>query len=378
MIRSPPLQGGFIFLGSMDFSNFQAFDNLNTEIIILDGDSFNLVWMNEAAKAAHWTGDSSKLKGKTILSILDERTGDQINQILRKTKKNNGSVTKRDFEIVDKSGDARTIDLTITFSDKKNLVFIEAVNIDNLNKIIDSTRNFSTQKIAAGLARTLAHEVKNPLSGIKGSAQILKSKYEDDFSKKFLKIIEEETDRLNEIVTRILTPAKKPTFEYFNLHEALQRVLALSNAESQDNLIIERDYDPSIPEIYGDKNLFIQALINITQNAVHACTNFAEKPCLQIQTKISYRQPINGTVHNTLAEIIIKDNGPGVSSEIEDQIFFPMISGKENGSGIGLSISQDIVRIHGGAISFERKDKQTIFSILIPISNNNINGAQSA
>ena len=362
----------------MDFSNFQAFDNLNTEIIILDGDSFNLVWMNEAAKAAHWTGDSSKLKGKTILSILDERTGDQINQILRKTKKNNGSVTKRDFEIAHKSGEARTIDLTITFSDKKNLVFIEAVNIDNLNKIIDSTRSFSTQKIAAGLARTLAHEVKNPLSGIKGSAQILKSKYEDDFSKKFLKIIEEETDRLNEIVTRILTPAKKPTFEYFNLHEALQRVLALSNAESQDNLIIERDYDPSIPEIYGDKNLFIQALINITQNAVHACTNFAEKPCLQIQTKISYRQPINGTVHNTLAEIIIKDNGPGVSSEIEDQIFFPMISSKENGSGIGLSISQDIVRIHGGAISFDRKDKQTIFSILIPISSNNINGAQSA
>ncbi|MDA8709800.1 ATP-binding protein, partial [Gammaproteobacteria bacterium] len=193
-----------------------------------------------------------------------------------------------------------------------------------------------------------------------------------------LKIIEEETDRLNEIVTRILTPAKKPTFEYFNLHESLQRVLALSNAESLENLTIDRDYDPSIPEIYGDKNLFIQALINITQNAVHACTNFAEAPCLGIQTKISYRQPINGTVHNTLAEIIIKDNGPGINAEIKDQIFFPMISGKENGSGIGLSISQDIVRIHGGAISFDRKNDETMFSILIPISTNNINGAKSA
>ena len=135
----------------MDFSNFQAFDNLNTEIIILDGDSFNLVWMNDAAKAAHWTEDSSKLKGKTILSILEEQTGYQINQILKKAKKDTGSVTKRDFEIIHKSGNARKIDLTITFSDKNNLVFIEAVNIDNLNKIIDSTRNFSTQKIAAGL-----------------------------------------------------------------------------------------------------------------------------------------------------------------------------------------------------------------------------------
>ena len=362
----------------MDFSDFKAFDNLNTEIIILDGDNFKLLWINDAAKAANWIGDSAKFNGKTISSLLDDESGAQINEILIKTRKNSGSLTKRDFEIVHQSGLTRTVDLTITFSDKKKLIFIEAVSIDNLNKIIDSTRSFSTQKIAAGLARTLAHEVKNPLSGIKGSAQILKSKYVDDFSKKFLKIIEEETDRLNEIVTRILTPAKKPTFEYFNLHESLQRVLALSNAETQENLTIDRDYDPSIPEIYGDKNLFIQALINITQNAVHACTNFAERPCIGIQTKISYRQPINGTIYNTLAEIIVKDNGPGINPEIKDQIFFPMISGKKNGSGIGLSISQDIVRIHGGAISFERKDDQTMFSILIPISNSYIQGAQSA
>jgi two-component system nitrogen regulation sensor histidine kinase GlnL len=362
----------------MDFSDFKAFDNLNTEIIILDGDNFKLLWINDAAKAANWIGDSAKFDGKTISSLLDDESGAKINEILIKTRKNSGSLTRRDFEIVHQSGLTRTVDLTITFSDKKKLIFIEAVSIDNLNKIIDSTRSFSTQKIAAGLARTLAHEVKNPLSGIKGSAQILKSKYVDDFSKKFLKIIEEETDRLNEIVTRILTPAKKPTFEYFNLHESLQRVLALSNVETQENLTIDRDYDPSIPEIYGDKNLFIQALINITQNAVHACTNFAERPCIGIQTKISYRQPINGTIYNTLAEIIVRDNGPGINPEIKDQIFFPMISGKKNGSGIGLSISQDIVRIHGGAISFERKDDQTMFSILIPISNSYIQGAKSA
>ena len=362
----------------MNTSDFQAFDHLNTEIIILDAQSFEIVGINDAAKAANWIGESPRFDGQKISSLLEEETGQQFNKILIKTRANTGSVTKRDFEITYLSGLTRTIDLTITFSDKKNLIFIEAVSIDNLNKIIDSTRSFSTQKIAAGLARTLAHEVKNPLSGIKGSAQILKTKYVDDFSTKFLKIIEEETDRLNEIVTRILTPAKKPTFEYFNLHESLQRVLALSNAESLENLTIDRDYDPSIPEIYGDKNLFIQALINVTQNAVHACTNFAEKPQLGIQTKVSYRQPINGTIHNTLAEIIISDNGPGINPEIEDQIFFPMISGKENGSGIGLSISQDIVRIHGGAISFERKDGQTIFSILIPISNTNIQGAKSA
>ena len=189
----------------MDYSEFKAFDNLNTEIIILHGDDFKLLWINDAAKAANWIGDSSKFEDKTISSLLNEETGLQINEILKKTKENSGSVTRRDFEIVHQSGMVRTVDLTITFSEKKNLIFIEAVSIDNLNKIIDSTRSFSTQKIAAGLARTLAHEVKNPLSGIKGSAQILKSKYVDDFSKKFLKIIEEETDRL-----RHLSPVNRP------------------------------------------------------------------------------------------------------------------------------------------------------------------------
>ena len=163
----------------MDYSEFKAFDNLNTEIIILHGDDFKLLWINDAAKAANWIGDSSKFEDKTISSLLNEETGFQINEILKKTRENSGSVTRRDFEIVHQSGMVRTVDLTITFSEKKNLIFIEAVSIDNLNKIIDSTRSFSTQKIAAGLARTLAHEVKNPLSGIKGSAQILKSKYVD-------------------------------------------------------------------------------------------------------------------------------------------------------------------------------------------------------
>ena len=292
-------------------------------------------------------------------------------------KKNASAITRRDFIISDSASQVRTLDLTISYADKKNLIYIEALSTENLNKIIDSTRSFSTQKIAAGLARTLAHEVKNPLSGIKGSAQILKSKYSDDFSKKFLKIIEDETDRLNEIVTKILTPAKKPSFAYFNLHETLQRVLALTNAEANDNLNIERDYDPSIPEIYGDKNLFIQAVINIVRNALQACSDFSETPQLGIKTHITYRQPINGNIHATLAEIEISDNGPGIDSELHDQIFFPMVSSKESGSGIGLSIAQDIIRIHGGAISFDRKNNQTIFSILIPISNN-IQKAQSA
>jgi len=361
----------------MNTQEFEALNGLNTEVIILDAKDLSVIWLNDSAKAANWIPESSGHELKDIFSFIDDEAENQIKEILLQAKKNASAITRRDFIISDSTGQVRTLDLTISYADKKNLIYIEALSTENLNKIIDSTRSFSTQKIAAGLARTLAHEVKNPLSGIKGSAQILKSKYSDDFSKKFLKIIEDETDRLNEIVTKILTPAKKPSFAYFNLHETLQRVLALTNAEANDNLNIERDYDPSIPEIYGDKNLFIQAVINIVRNALQACSDFSETPQLGIKTHITYRQPINGNIHATLAEIEISDNGPGIDSELHDQIFFPMVSSKESGSGIGLSIAQDIIRVHGGAISFDRKNNQTIFSILIPISNN-IQKAQSA
>ena len=361
----------------MNTQEFEALNGLNTEVIILNAKDLSVIWLNDSAKAANWIPESPAHELKDIFSFIDDEAENQIKEILLQAKKNASAITRRDFIISDSASQVRTLDLTISYADKKNLIYIEALSTENLNKIIDSTRSFSTQKIAAGLARTLAHEVKNPLSGIKGSAQILKSKYSDDFSKKFLKIIEDETDRLNEIVTKILTPAKKPSFAYFNLHETLQRVLALTNAEANDNLNIERDYDPSIPEIYGDKNLFIQAVINIVRNALQACSDFSDTPQLGIKTHITYRQPINGSIHATLAEIEISDNGPGIDSELHDQIFFPMVSSKESGSGIGLSIAQDIIRIHGGAISFDRKNNQTIFSILIPISNN-IQKAKSA
>ena len=208
---------------------------------------------------------------------------------------------------------------------------------DSLNKIIDSTKTFSTQKIAANLARTLAHEVKNPLSGIKGSAQILNKKLTDDYSSKFLKIIIDETDRLNSIVTKILTPPSKPNLSLFNIHSALEQVYALVKADKK-NIKLIRDYDPSIPEINGDENLFVQAILNIVKNAQQAIEN-KDDPSITIKSRIQYGRPVNGIVYPTICSIDIIDNGPGIPSELHDQVFFPMVSVKENGSGLGLTLS---------------------------------------
>ena len=266
----------------------------------------------------------------------------------------------------------------MSVSPKYEWIIIEVMSVDNLNKIIDSSKMASSQKIAANLARTLAHEVKNPLSGIKGSAQLLNSKLKDTFSSKFLKIIIDETDRLNSIVSKILTPPKKPNLEPFNIHSALERVHSLALAEQNKNFNLIRDYDPSIPDIYGDENLFIHAVLNIVKNAMQAINIENEESFITISSRIAYSKPINGKVFSTICQIDIIDNGPGIPVDIQEQVFFPMMSTKDDGSGLGLSIAQDIIRIHGGSIAFSSKPGNTIFSILLPMSAIQLKGVANA
>ena len=338
-------------------------NQLASEIIVLSKD-LNILWANDSALSNGWMlsdGDSNK-----ITNQFNHETSEELTKLLTDCISSNASITKRGFRLYKSQEKNRTVDLTVSWSNSDDILIIELFCIDNLNKIIDSSKTFSTQKIAANLARTLAHEVKNPLSGIKGSAQILSSKLEDNFSKKFLKIIIDETERLNSIVTKILTPPKKPKLELFNIHSALEKVFALSQVDKDDVLTLKRDYDPSIPEIHGDEDLFIQAILNIVKNAQQALLH-TNNPIITIKSRVSYNQPINGNLHATVCEVSIIDNGPGIPSDIQEQVFFPMVSSKEDGSGLGLSISQDIIRIHGGSISFKTKSGQTAFSIVIPI-----------
>ena len=344
-------------------TNLSFLNQLATEIIILDK-NFNIIWLNDSALNKGWV--MIKDKKNTITDQLSAKTNSTLVGLLKKTVETHGSKTKRDFEIISSDDSKRIIDLTIKWSREYKSLILEILCVDNLNKIIDSTKTFSTQKIAANLARTLAHEVKNPLSGIRGSAQILDKKLDDKFSSKFLKIIIDETDRLNQIVTKILTPPTKPNLNFFNIHSALEKVFALAKADKNQEIEIIRDYDPSIPEINGDENLFVQAILNIVMNAQQALKS-SENPCVIIRSRVRYGQPVNGIIHQTVCEIEIEDNGPGIPKDIHDQVFFPMVSLKETGSGLGLTIAQDIIRIHGGGITFKSEPGKTSFSINIPL-----------
>jgi two-component system nitrogen regulation sensor histidine kinase GlnL len=348
---------------------------LNTEIIILD-ESLRILWVNDSALANGWINDTKNQSSYSKFFCL--KTEQEIKRVINMAIKDRKSVTKRDFELISNNNASREVDLTVSFSPKYEWIIIEVMSVDNLNKIIDSSKMASSQKIAANLARTLAHEVKNPLSGIKGSAQLLNSKLKDTFSSKFLKIIIDETDRLNSIVSKILTPPKKPNLEPFNIHSALERVHSLALAEQNKNFNLIRDYDPSIPDIYGDENLFIHAVLNIVKNAMQAINIENEESFITISSRIAYSKPINGKVFSTICQIDIIDNGPGIPVDIQEQVFFPMMSTKDDGSGLGLSIAQDIIRIHGGSIAFSSKPGNTIFSILLPMSAIQLKGVANA
>ena len=340
-------------------------NQLTSEIIILNED-LKIVWLNYSALNKGWVIDD---KNNLITNQLSEVTNSSLVSLFKSAIRKNLSQTKRDFELINSKLEKREIDLTVRWSNSYECLIVEILCVDNLNKMVDSSKTFSIQKIAANLARTLAHEVKNPLSGIKGSAQILSKKLQDDFSTKFLKIIINETDRLNDIVTKILTPPSKPNLALFNIHSALEQVYALADADDNKVELI-RDYDPSIPKINGDENLFIQAILNIVKNAQQAVEN-TENASITIKSRIQFGKPINGTIHPTVCSIEIKDNGPGIPNELQDQVFFPMVSVKEQGSGLGLTIAQDIIRIHGGGIIFSSNPGSTVFSIQIPLKLNN-------
>ena len=343
--------------------NLSFLNQLASEIILLDKE-LNILWLNDAALNKGWILNQEK--ENAITNQFSEETNGKLITLLKKAIDKEGTKTKRDFELISVSNNKRIIDLTVSWSREYECLILEILCVDNLNKIIDSTKTFSTQKIAANLARTLAHEVKNPLSGIRGSAQILKQKLEDKFSSKFLKIIIDETDRLNGIVTKILTPASKPSLSLFNIHSALEKVYALVEADKGENIDFIRDYDPSIPEIYGDENLFVQAILNIVKNGQQAIENIKD-PAITIKSRVKYSQPINGIIQQTVCSIDIYDNGDGIPEDLHDQLFFPMVSMKESGSGLGLTIAQDIIRVHGGNITFKSKPGETIFSIHLPL-----------
>ncbi|NIO39133.1 MAG: PAS domain-containing protein [Burkholderiales bacterium] len=215
------------------------------------------------------------------------------------------------------------------------------------------------------LIRNLAHEIKNPLGALRGAAQLLDRELDRAELHEYTRVIIEEADRLQQLMDRLLTPHRIPRIEQFNIHEVLERVANMLSAEYPDYLFIHRDYDTSLPSISGDREQIIQAVLNIARNAAQAVRGQGE---IRLRTRVIRRVTIAKKLHKLAVSLQIIDNGPGIREDIRDRIFFPLVSGREDGSGLGLTLAQTFVSQHHGAIEVESEPGRTCFSVLLPIN----------
>jgi len=250
-------------------------------------------------------------------------------------------------------------------------LLIEFRHIEQQIKIAREERMLDQNQANRELIRNLAHEIKNPLGGIRGAAQLLDRELDRPALHEYTQVIMKEADRLQQLMDRLLTPHRLPQPGLINIHEALERVRSLLLAEFPEGIAVRRDYDTSLPLFKGDKEQIIQALLNVARNAAQAIkaqTAAGVRGEIRFRTRIA-RQVVLARKHYRHAiEVQVIDNGPGVSPDILDRIFYPLVSGREGGSGLGLTIAQTfITQQHQGAITLESAPGRTCFNIMLPL-----------
>jgi two-component system nitrogen regulation sensor histidine kinase GlnL len=214
------------------------------------------------------------------------------------------------------------------------------------------------------LLRNLAHEIKNPLGGIRGAAQLLEQELEKPALFEYTQVIIQEADRLRTLMENLLTPQNSSQYSGLNIHEVLERVRSVVLAELPAGLSIRRDYDISLPVLIGDKEQLIQVMLNIVRNATQAMQG---KGTIILRTRIARQVTLNKRRHRLAVLVQIIDNGEGIPPALQDKIFYPLVSGRADGHGLGLTLAQDFVNQHQGTIAFESEPGRTCFTILLPL-----------
>jgi two-component system nitrogen regulation sensor histidine kinase GlnL len=214
------------------------------------------------------------------------------------------------------------------------------------------------------IIRQLAHEVRNPLGGLRGAAQLLERQLTNTVLREYTEVIIAEADRLVALTDSLLGPAHAPRQVPVNLHETTERVLLLMESASPEGVRFARDYDPSLPPLEADPDQLVQALLNLVRNAVQAV---GVKGAVCLRTRALTGHVVGGRRHRLVASIEVEDNGPGVPKDIADALFYPLVSGRDRGSGLGLPLAQDLVSRNGGLVEFESEPGRTVFTMRFPL-----------
>ncbi len=339
-------------------------DSLSTAIVLVDS-GLLLIHMNPAAEALLAMSCETN-RGEPITYFFHEMEETEKQLKLAAAKANH--YTKRHAEWRLLHGDTITVDYTVTPYGEQEGLIIEVQPIDRLLRISRDELVTASHETTRNLIRGMAHEIKNPLGGIRGAAQLLARELPDSGLTEYTNIIIDEADRLRNLVDRMLGPNQLPKWAQLNVHEVLERVATIIKAESNDALRLVRDYDPSIPNLLGDKELLIQACLNIVRNAMQALLDAGmTQGVIQLRTRIQRQYTIGRKHHPLVCRIDIIDNGPGIPSDMIEHIFYPMVTGRAEGTGLGLTISQHLIHQHNGLIECHSEPGKTRFSLYLPM-----------
>lgn len=348
-------------------------DNLTTAILLIDS-NLNIFYLNSACEALF---DISLLRasGQPVLNLL-HAPDDTFNthEALLNTIKTGQPYTRREA-IINVNFKDLHVDYTVSQLNAGKsyhpLLLIELNPIDRMLKISKEENLVQQHQVARQLVRGVAHEIKNPLAGIRGATQLLARSLNDKSYAEFTDVIINEVDRLTNLADTMLGSRQLPSYENVNVHEPLERVRSLIANQTKKKIKIIRDYDLSLPDVNADRDQLIQVMLNISVNAIQAITEnktffIDHEPELILRTRIQRLVTINGVLNRSTVRVDIEDNGPGIPESILESVFYPLVTGRAKGTGLGLSIAQNIMHQHNGMIECQSVPGKTIFSLYLP------------
>jgi len=367
MLRKPSKEGAAV---AALFSPHSAWDEFPNAILIVDHNHQRAVYANPVAEVS-LDLSSKLLEGMSLHDLFGHNP--ELLQMLEAIKTQEVQSQRQDLIL--NSGPARAdhdpinAHVVVGSLAHPDLLLVEWLPLDQQLRSERDDRLVQQVEANKTLMRNLAHEIKNPLGGIRGAAQLLEYELPDKTLHEYTQVIIKESDRLQSLVDRLLAPHRKAHIDDFlNIHEVLERVRSLVLAEFPNGLKIKRNYDISLPDFLGDKEALIQAVLNVVHNAAQALRSRIEQGDAEIElsTRVVRNVTINKQRYKLALDLHVIDNGPGIPDEIKDKIFFPLVSGTEGGSGLGLTLAQTYVQQNYGFIGCASKPGTTDFQMQLP------------
>ena len=342
-------------------SAFSGLELLSSAVVLID-EQLAVRYLNPGAENLFATS-SRKIVGQPLRRLLGEPVG--LESALGRVLRDNWSYTGHNLNVLRPGMEALHLDCTVTPVEVAGArLLLEFRPMDAQLKVAREEQLAHQQQANRELVRNLAHEIKNPLGGIRGSAQLLERELDDPQLREYTQVIIAEADRLQDLMIRLLTSHRMMQPTQLNLHDVLERVRRLTLAEFPA-IEVRRDYDTSLPYITGDREQLIQAILNIVRNAAQALRGVGE---IVLRTRAARQITLSKRRFKLALQLQIIDNGPGIPDKIRDKIFYPLVSGRENGSGLGLSLAQSFIEQHQGAIDVDSRPGRTCFTVYLPIA----------